>query len=366
MEQQFARHQRCLLMHEAKPNVPVMDPKNFTLPYGDLVFDKVRRWLLDEDANMRGQALNQLIELYVESRENCVHSLHYGLLPLLVLLIATDEEHELRERAATAAEILFHEPLAQHQLMQSEEAGAGLLKRLLGALGDPFEGVIVLVLRVIIACHGRHDGFATTTRLVELGSVPTLLSLVQQSPTTVVRAVACAALVPTFDVKEAHLIFDTANGMQVITQALRETSDEMFVAEAADVVSRAAEFAPGKRAAVACETLSVLLPHLPCANLSVRVAVAAALAQVTVLESARRQAGKMGMPAVVLALLADEVERDVLMHVARLIANLAELPSARAALKPARGRLEELSVCAGDDAAIVTAFATALELLSRS
>lgn len=387
-EEQYQRNQRCILLHEAKPPVPHIDPKTMTRAYGDFHYEKVRRWLLDEDVQLRLQAADQLIELFTEKREHRVKCLEYNILPILFSTLCEDPEEVLRERAATALQMVVQEPVAQDRMLrvvaqsqsadefvvghfEEEEGDAAigdLQQRLLTeALADSSDLVVMLSLRVMIGCHGYANNYALTEHMVDLGAVPIVLELVRQSPNPLVRAVACSALVPMFDVKEAHIIFQRAGGMKIVTDAVRGAEDDMLVAEAAEVISRAAEWPQGKRDAVSFGTIAALLPFVRSANLSVRVAVAAALAQITVWEPAKFQAVETpDLTTAACQLLAEEDERDVIAHLAKLIYHVAEHPDGRAALRSCKPRLLTLLEYAdSEDLSVRLALQNGIEILSR-
>lgn len=359
----YERNQKCILMHEAKANIPPIDPKIFTKAFHNLIFEKIRRWLLDEDPHMRIQATDQLIEMYIEKRENCILSLSHDILPILISMLCTDEISDIRERAAAALEILVKEPMAQQILIQMEKRGEKPLERLLSATNDSCDSVIVLALRVLVACNVRHNLHTLTESLVELGCIPQYLRLVQRD-NIIVKAVACSSLVPTFDVKESFIIFMDNDGMRILTEALA-VDDAMLIAAASEVISQAAEFPEGKREAVRQKTIKALQPYMSHENLTTRVSVLAALAQLTILEPAKFQAVELQLSQNILDLIAVEDERDVLIFLAKLIYNIAEYPEGRTQIRSCKARLEGLLQLAGDDIGIVATFNEAIEKLSQ-
>lgn len=359
----FERNQRIILHHEAKPFVPELDPDVFTRAYDDFNFEKIRRWMLAENPDSRFQAVDQLTELYVEQRENCARSLPYHLLEILLSLMCTDEVPDIRERAATAMSLLVREPVAQTVLLELDQGGQRPFERILACLADPIDGVVVVVLRVIAACHARYNSYALTELFTKKNSIPLMVNLLR-SESIMVKAVTCLALLPIFDVKEAHILFLREGGMRVVTEAL-EIDDAMLIANGAEVISRAAEFPQGKRDAVESQTLRVLCRYIQYDNLTPRVAVLSAMAQITVLESARMQAVEFGVAERVKELLSVEDERDVLVHLSRLIFHIAEWPEGRRRLLPCRERLEELIDLAEDDPTILHVFESTIEILNK-
>lgn len=362
-EEKYALNQVCILMHETKAHVPLLDPKVFTKPFHDIIFEKIRRWLLDEDPSMRIQALDQLIELYIEKRENCVLSLSYDALPLLISTLCSEEIADIRERAAAALEILVKEPMAQNILISMEKRGEQPLERLLRATEDPGESIIVLALRVLVACNVRHNLHILTEAFVQLGCIPRYLKLVQHE-NVVIKAVACSALVPTLDVKESFIIFLSNKGMRIVTEALA-VDDAMLVAAASEVISLAAEFPEGKRDAVRYNTLEALQQYMTHENLTTRVSVVSALAQLTVLETAKMQAVEIGLPQCIIRLISVEDERDVLIFLAKLIYNIAEYPEGRRRIRECKRRLAELLELASGDLAFERAFNEAIEKICQ-
>lgn len=354
----------CILMHEAKSNVPFIDPQIFTKAFDRLIFEKISRWLLDEDPEMRIQAADQLIELYIEKRENCIVSLSYDTLPILIAVLCTDEVAEIRERAAAALEILVKEPLGQDILMSMEKRGEEPLERLLRATSDSCDSVVVLTLRVLVACNTRLSLHIITEALVQLGCIRCYLKLLVERENPIVKAVVCSALLPTFDVKESFITFLAHEGMRLVTEALK-VDDATLVSTAAEVISRAAEFPEGKRDAVRCRTLEALQPYLNHENLTARVSVVAAMAQLTVLEPGKYQAVEINLPQTVIVQLSVEEERDVLLFLAKLIYNIAEYPEGRERMTSCQSRLQELLPFAGEDAEIVAALNETISKLSQ-
>lgn len=363
-EEKYERHQTCILMHETKANVPSIDPKVFTKAFDRLIFEKISRWLLDENPEMRIQAADQLIELYIEKRENCILSLSYDILPILITLLCTDEVAEIRERAAAALEIVVKEPMAQDFLIKMEKRGEEPLERLLGSTSDPCDAVVVLALRVLIACNSRLSLHIITESLVQLGCIHSYLKLLVERENPIVKAVVCSALLPTFDVKESFITFLAHEGMRLVTAALR-IDDATLISTAAEVISRAAEFPEGKRDAVRCRTLEALQPYLNHENLTTRVSVVAALAQLTVLEPAKYQSVEINLPQDIIQQISVEEERDVLIFLAKLIYNIAEFPEGREKIRSCQVRLQELLPFAGDDVNIVAALNEAIGKLSQ-
>ncbi|KAK7198898.1 hypothetical protein NESM_000856400 [Novymonas esmeraldas] len=379
----YSAHQRCIQLHEVRPDVPYMCPTDFSKAYGDFVYLKIRRWLLDERVDVRQQAADHLVELYTEKREHCVHSLAFDLLPILLSTLEKDESAALRERAAAALELLVRETQAQRLLLQRESVtgasgGAGdataasaatlplppHLASLLAALHDDSDEVVVAALRVVVACHAWQNSFAVTEALVQGGLVPVLIRLML-SPSASVQVFACSATRLVFQVKEAHVQFLKCGGVATLTKAIAGTEAVALVAEAAEAVSLIAEYPQGRRDAVSSGTLASLLPHLHNTNLTLRVAVYSAAAQVTVLEAAKMQATELGYPEQLSSEIAGEDERDVLMHMLRLIHSLAEWPAARVTLRACLPRIAALRHIADGDDGVLLALSQAERILSK-
>ncbi|EPY19921.1 hypothetical protein STCU_00386 [Strigomonas culicis] len=361
--QAYGAHQQTILLHETRANIPYIDPKIYTKAYGDFNFEKMHRWLEEADSNLRLQAINELIDVYVERREYGVQSLSYGYLPLLLSLLSSDKVSDMRERAGTALEILLRERAAQLALLELEAKGQKPLSVLLEALQDSFDGVVVITLRALISCHSAYNGFLITDKLVSLGAVGSYIELVK-GQNTVVQAAACAALIAVLDLPDAVAPFLSLGGLQAATAALT-TGDVTVVAQGAELISKATETTQARKEALACSSIATLAPYLPHDNLSVRVPVAAALAQITILEDARSQAVKDHLPATVLDLMQTEDERDVVVHVARLMTHLGEYPAGRAALKAGVPRLQDLLNLVEEDPAVAVALQTAIDTLSK-
>lgn len=373
----YAAHQRCIQLHEVRPDVPYMSPIAFSKAYGEFVFVKIRRWLLDERTDVRLQAAEHLIELYTEKREHSVQSLSYDLLPILLATLEKDESPQMRERAGMALELLVRETATQRLLLLEDGSNAPTtstgrstvtppcLLSILASLRDTCEEVIIAGLRVVLSCHAWQNAFAVTAALVDGGLTPILIDLIL-SPNTSAQVFACSAARQLFQVKEAHVEFLKLGGISTLTSAITHTEAVALVAEAAEVVSLAAEYAQGRRDAVACGTLAALQPYLQNPNLTLRVAVYSAAAQVAVLESAKRQATEAGYPALLVQEMRGEDERDVLMHMLRLVYHIAEWPAARLTLRECLPRVTELQQLAEGDEALELVLAQATQILKRN
>ncbi|KAG5484806.1 hypothetical protein LSCM1_06632 [Leishmania martiniquensis] len=373
----YSAHQRCILLHAVRPYAPYISPTTFSKAYGDFLYVKIRRWLLDERVDVRLQAVDHLVELYKEKREHCVQSLAYDMLPILLSTLKKDENAALRERAGMALELLVREIQTQRELLgesfvegtSSVSAGKQTappehLAAILASLQDEADEVVVAGLRVVLACHMWHNSFAVTAALVRGGLIPVLIRLIQSTHTST-QMLACSAMRQLFQVKEAHVELLKLDCVATLTKAIANTEAAALVAEAAEVISLIAEYAQGRRDAVACGTLTCLLPHLRNPNLTLRVAVYSAAAQITVLEAAKVQATEVGYPDQLVGEIANEDERDVLMHMLRLIYNLAEWPVARVPLRGCLPRVAELLQIAEDDNDVIFALSQAEKILTK-
>ena len=370
----YAYHQRCIQLHEVRPDVPPSDPTAFSKAYGDFIYVKIRRWMLDEREDVRMQAVEHLIECYTEKREHCVTSLRYNLLPILLLALEKDESAAVRERAGLALELLVRELQTQKLLLEStdlfgekeqmgESAESGSRVKapalrnvgpILASLHDSSEGVVLTGLRVVLACHAWRNHFALTAALVDGGLVPRLVELIQH-PNASVAMFARSATRLVFQVKEAHVQLLRLGVVSAVTAAIAHAEAVPLVAEAVEVLSLIAEYPQGRRDAVECRALEALQPHFHNDNLTLRVAIFNAAAQITVLETAKMQATELGIPAQLVQEMAREDERDVLMYMLRLLYSLAEWPAARAVLRDCLPRITALeSIAEGDDVVMQT------------
>jgi hypothetical protein len=365
----YACHQRCIQLHEVRPDVPPSDPTAFSKAYGDFVYVKICRWMLDEREHVRLQAVEHLLERYTEKRERCVESLPYNLLPVLLMALEKDESAAVRERAGLSLELLIRETQTQKLMLESAELlaeGEGVdgttgkgapgkspalrnARPILASLHDESEDVVVTGLRVVLACHTWQNAFALTEALVQAGLLSRLVELIQH-PNTSIALFACSAIRQVFQVKEAHVQLLRLRVVAAVTDAIRVTDAVLLMAEAAEVLSLIAEYPQGRRDAVECRTLEVLQPHLHNTSLTLRVALFGAIAQITILEKAKIQATELGIPAQLVQEMESEDERDVLMHMLRLLYNLAEWPAARVVLRACLPRVTALkSIAEGDD-----------------
>ncbi|KAI5690799.1 hypothetical protein MNV84_01414 [Leishmania braziliensis] len=374
----YSAHQHCIQLHAVRPDVPYMSPTAFSKAYGEFLYVKIRRWLLDERIDVRLQAVEHLVELYKEKREHCVQSLAYDMLPILLSTLEKDESTVLRERAGMALELLVRELQTQRLLLKgdfTEDAPFSLsagkqtsplphLGAILASLRDERDEVVVAGLRVVLACHMWQNSFAVTAALVQGGLISVLIGLTQSTNISA-QTLACSAMRQVFQVKEAHVEFLKLGGVVALTEAIANTDALALVAEAAEVASLIAEYAQGRRDAVACGTLAILFPHLPNPNLTLRVAVYSTAAQITVLEAAKIQATEVGYPEQLVREMASEDERDVLTHMLRLIYNLAEWPTARLTLRACLPRIAELMRIVEDDDAVVFALSQAEKILKK-
>ncbi|KAG5510171.1 hypothetical protein JKF63_07068 [Porcisia hertigi] len=371
-------HQRCILLHAVRPFVPYISSTIFSKAYGDFLYVKIRRWLLDERVDVRLQAVEHLIELYKEKREHCVQSLAYDLLPILLSTLVSDESPALRERAGMALEMLVRESLTQRLLLggsakedvslytssMKRTAPSPHLAAILASLRDECNEVVVMGLRVVLACHMWHNSFAVTAALVQGGLVIALIDLIQSTNRST-QIFACSAMRQVFQVKEAHVELLKNHGVEILTKAIVNTDTIALVAEAAEVISLICEYAQARRDAVACNTLACLFPHLHNSNLTLRVAVYSAAAQITVLEAAKMQATEVNYPEELVREIANEDERDVLMHMLRLVYNVAEWPAARLTLRTCLPRVVELQQIVQDDDSVIFALSQAEKILKK-
>ncbi|RNF13987.1 uncharacterized protein Tco025E_05998 [Trypanosoma conorhini] len=361
-ESRCERNQRCIMMHEMKRYPRSLDPDIFTRPFGELEYEKVRLWMLDESVDKRRQAMNHLLELYVLQRENVVRSLRYGFLDVVLSTLHHDESEEMRCKAAEALAFLLRETNGLDMFLAMDDEKAAL-SELLKALDDPSREVVILVLRVTIACRAAYNAYEATLRLVKYGFIERCIALLRHEEDRV-AATACSALVTIFAVKEAFIQFIRAGGMEEVTEALKR-SDPFVVAEAAEVVIQAAVYRLGKKAAVNHNTLVALQPYMLHDNLRVRTAVTGAVAQLTIYEPGKQQAVDENVATILLELLMQEEERDVLVNVLKTVVNVAEHPAGRRQLLGAKDRLLFIAREADDYQPLTSSVAEALSQLER-
>ncbi|KAH9599664.1 hypothetical protein LSM04_007081 [Trypanosoma melophagium] len=365
-ETRLEHNQRCIMMHEMRPYPHPLDPNIFTRPYGELEYEKVRVWMLNDDVSRRIQAINHLLELYVMQRENAIRSLKYGFLELLLSTLHHDEEEEMRCKAADALALLLREPKALEFLLAMDDE-KGTLRELLTTLDDPSSEVVVRAVRVLMGCRAAYNGYEAITRLVRYGLVERCVRLLEPAGRAdKVAAAGCGGLAAALLVKEAFVRVVRAGGVGAATAVLAAPQpDPLAVAEAADALTLTAAYRLGKTAAVDAHTLAALRPHMRNENLRVRTSITAAVAQLTIYEPGKRQAVDEEIPAVLLALLMQEEERDVLVNVVKAIVNIAELPAGRRQLLAAKERLQFIASEADDYQPLTSSVAEALSQLER-
>nr|CCC95234.1 unnamed protein product [Trypanosoma congolense IL3000] len=361
-ESRYERNQRSIMMHEMRPYPPPIDPNVFTRAYGSLEYEKTRMWMLSEEFNKRIQAINHLLELYTQQRENAVLSLKYGFLELLLSTLHHDDEEVMRCKAAEALAMLLLEPVALDSLLSMDDEKE-TLRELLDAFSDSCYDVVVLSLRVIISCRAAYNSYEAITRLVRYGFIGRCIELLRHVEDRVVAA-ACAALGTIFSVKEAFIPFIKLGGVEELT-AVFQRENPFVIAEAADVAAHVASYRMGKKAAVKCCTLVVLMPYMHHESPRVRTAVTAAVAQLTIYEPGKYQAVQEGLPPLLLSLLMKEEERDILVNVVKGIINVAEHPEGRRQLLGAKERLQVLACVADDYQPLTSSICEALSQLER-
>ncbi|RNE99459.1 hypothetical protein TraAM80_08179 [Trypanosoma rangeli] len=361
-ELRYERNQRCIMMHEMKRYPRTLDPDVFTRPFGEMEYEKVRAWMLHDSVDKRRQAMNHLLELHVLQRENVICSLRYGFLDVILCTLHHDESEEMRCKAAEALAFLLRETKGLDMFLAMDDEKATLCE-LLKALDDPSSEVIILVLRVTIACRAAYNAYEATLRLVKYGFIERCIALLRHEEDRV-TATACSALVTIFVVKEAFIQFIQADGMAEVTEALRR-NDPFVVAEAAEVVIQSALYRLGKKAAVNHNTLVALQPYMLHDNLRVRTAVTGAVAQLTIYEPGKQQAVDENVAELLLKLLMKEEERDVLVNVLKTIVNVAEHPVGRRQLLVAKDRLQFIAREADDYQPLTSSVAEALSQLER-
>ena len=237
-------------------------------------------------------------------------------------------------------------------------------EKILAALNDPEKSVVAEALKALTAAHTQHNDMIGTKHLIKLGSIRRYVELIAENGggggeggsgnSLIVCANACEALNKALDVKEAFVYALEAGAMAALTTVLAAaggkagTDDEFTefaLAEAADAIAKICFFNAGKRAAMTCNTLKVLVPHMLHRSVSVRTAVAGALALQTVHVPIRQQAQSPQISLVdqLHVTLNEEDEHNALCFHMKTICNMSELPAARAQMEEKLvARLEEI------------------------
>lgn len=362
----WERHQRCILLHETKPTPPRLNHGVFSKPYGDVIYEKLLRWLLDNEQHRRRQAVEHLIGLFQEQREHRVRSLKYGLLTILLGFLVEEEERVVRQRVGVALELLLREPASQKVFLGLSAYARGRCpyRMILKALDDPCDEVVSVTLQVCVACHSALNQWAVTEGLLAVQVMPVYLRLAAHTALTV-RAKAFEALACTFDVKEAVLDFVKRGGVGLLTDAFR-LDDGPLILAASEVVCRGAPYLPVRQAAVLCRTLEVVVPHLSHPMLLVRSAVAGAAAQLTIADEGKAQAVSVGLCERLSELVSQEKDKDLLAFLVRTVAHVAAYPPGRVMLQGLKNIIRPLRTDAGDGIFLTSAVDLALEQLSKN
>ena len=245
-------------------------------------------------------------------------------------------------------------------------------EKLLAAVGDPENTVVAEALKTLTACHTHHNDMIGSKHLFKLGCIKRYVELIAENgggggeegsgnvasgSSLIVCANACEALNKVLDVKEAFVYALEAGAMAALTTvlaaaggkaAVMDGDDEptaMALSEAADAIAKICVFNAGKRAALSCNTLKVLVPHLLHRSISVRTNVAGALALLTVHVPIRQQAQtpQISLIEQMYVALNEEDEHNALCLHMKTLCNMSELPAARVQMQEKLvRRLEEI------------------------
>lgn len=245
-------------------------------------------------------------------------------------------------------------------------------EKLLAAVGDPEKTVVAEALKALTACHTHHNDMIGSKHLIKLGCMKRYVELIAENgggngqegggsgasgSSLIVCANACEALSKVLDVKEAFVYALEAGAMAALTTVLAaaggragtlDGDDEptaMALSEAADAIAKICVFNAGKRAALTCNTLKVLVPHLLHRSIAVRTNVAGALALLTVHVPIRQQAQtpQISLIEQLYVALNEEDEHNALCLHMKTLCNMSELPAARVQMQEKLvRRLEEI------------------------
>lgn len=251
-------------------------------------------------------------------------------------------------------------------------------EKLLAAVGDPENTVVAEALKALTACHIHHNDMIGSKHLIKLGCIRRYVELIAENgggsgnvgdeggnngasgTSLIVCANACEALNKVLDVKEAFVYALEAGAMAALTTVLAaaggkagadgggggdEEPTALALSEAADAIAKICVFNAGKRAALTCNTLKVLVPHLLHRSIAVRTAVAGALALLTVHVPIRQQAQtpQISLIEQLYVALNEEDEHNALCLHMKTLCNMSELPAARAQMQDMLvRRLEEI------------------------
>lgn len=334
---------RCIVQHECKPQPKPQDPMNLTTPHGRLVYQKLITNVTHEVVTMRRRALAMLLELYIQKGEHVVLSLqHADTVRTLVDKALVDPDDEVRTQTCIALEAIAQQPVGLTAILSG-----GFLPKIVAAIDDTCNDVVMEALRVLCATHAVHNDYAGTIALIRLGCIEKYVKKSRDADDAV-SCMAFAAMSKVFDVKEAFIAVLENGGIEAVTAALRDRRDSLVLVEACEVAGKLAYYSAGKRAAVQHETVKAVLPLVSHEDVAVRTAAAGALVALTIVENGKLQAIDAGVVNVLHTAVDSEVERDVLQSVAKTMCNVAEHPVARLQLHACIPRLEELASVAKD------------------
>jgi hypothetical protein len=334
---------RSIALHEAKPSPKPQDPMKLTTPYGNVIYDKIKRHLSHESVVLRRQAVKNLLDLFMLKGEHVVTSVRHGLIAPLTQRL-DDPDDDIRAQACIALEVMVRTPSGQAVILDN---GTATLARLLKATDDGCSDVVVEALRLLTACHSVHNEYEATKRLIRIGCIPQYVAKARDREDSIACA-ACSCLLKIFDIKEGFIGFLESHGVEAVTKVLSRKDEPLILVEASEVIGAVAFYGAGKVACVQQRTLSSLVPLLSNENIAVRQSVSGAVAQLTVLEGGKAQALECSAVPALLAAIAAEEELDVLINIIKAITSLAEHPSARQQLAAALPRIQEIMGLSGD------------------
>jgi len=332
---QFAVNQRTLATHCTRADPKPSDPSVLTTPYGNLVYDKLLRYMRHDSHVMRRKAYGAMLELYAQKTEHVILSLKDDAVAVYVGNLK-DEDDEVRAMACQTLQLVAGTPNGQVAILDG-----GHIPAVLDVLQDTSPAVVAEGLRLCCALHQQHNELRATKELLRHKAVPVYVEKAA-SPDDDVCAMALAALARACDVKEAYIEILDHRALKPLTDAVATRSDPIVVVEAAECIGKLAFYSAGKRAAVHDRTVVPVIRLLSNEEPVVRTAASGALVALTISEAGKMQAIEAGVVETLTLSLKGEQERDILTNEVKTLCNISEAPAARAELAACIPRLEEI------------------------
>jgi hypothetical protein len=339
----FTINQRSIAQHGSKPQAAEAPADVLTAPYGNWVYGKILVHATHENVVLRRRAYSMLLELFAQRTEHAVNSLNAGAMKTMVESLK-DADEDVRGLACMALQTLARTPRGQEIAFEEDHFPA-----FLAVLDDESPAVVAEGLRLCYACHLATNEGVGTQKLIQLGCIQRYVEKVG-SPDEDVCATALTALGRVFDVKEAFIVVNDEHAIKAVTKALKTRRDTTILVEAAEVVSKAAFYSAGKRAAVLEHTVEAILPLITHDDAVMRTAATGAVVALTISEDGKLQAIGAGIVERLMELLQTEEERDVLANAVKTVCNISEHPLARQQLVSLVPRLQQVaSIASADD-----------------